>query len=43
MRQMRKDEVILSLNNCPVCLVGVVDPFGYIELKEGQLDPKISF
>ncbi|CAM4514688.1 hypothetical protein FHS16_005986 [Paenibacillus endophyticus] len=24
--------------NCPVCLTGVVEPVGYIELKEGPLE-----
>ncbi|WP_240421175.1 hypothetical protein [Paenibacillus periandrae] len=32
----------MNLSNCPVCLVGVVEPFGYIELKEGPLEFKLG-
>ncbi|KRF13572.1 hypothetical protein ASG93_13700 [Paenibacillus sp. Soil787] len=32
----------MNICNCPVCLVGVVKPFGYIELKEGPLEFKLS-
>ncbi|WP_240421180.1 hypothetical protein [Paenibacillus periandrae] len=28
----------MSSRNCPVCQVGVVEPVGYFELKEGPLE-----
>jgi hypothetical protein len=30
----------VSPSNCPVCLIGVVEPIGYVELKEGPLEFK---
>ncbi|MDR6550371.1 hypothetical protein [Paenibacillus qinlingensis] len=29
-------------SNCPVCMAGVVEPVGYIELKEGPLEFNIG-
>ncbi|NHN34940.1 hypothetical protein [Paenibacillus agricola] len=28
----------MGFSNCPVCLVGVVETLGYVELKEGPLE-----
>lgn len=30
------------MSNCPVCLVGIVEPIGYVELKEGPLEFKLG-
>lgn len=32
----------MDSRNCPVCLVGVVEPVGYFELKEGPLEFKLD-
>ncbi|KQX68936.1 hypothetical protein ASD40_00030 [Paenibacillus sp. Root444D2] len=38
---IRKERDEDSLSNCPVCLVGIVEPIGYVELKEGPLEFKL--
>lgn len=32
----------MKFSNCPVCLVGIVKPVGYVELKEGPLEFKLG-
>lgn len=40
--QKRDEDILKSFGNCPVCLVGIVEPVGYVELKEGPLEFKLG-
>jgi hypothetical protein len=42
MENIEAEEGILSECNCPICHVGVVEIVGYIELKQGPLEFKLS-